>query len=102
MKSAADLALGSPDAALVAHGLAKQYRGSVRALDGVEVAVAPGGVTAVVGPNGAGKSTLIRCWAGFERPSQGRVAVMGFDPWTDRAGDSLGARRIRPAVSVVV
>lgn len=85
MKSTADVTISSLDPVLEAHGLAKHYRGSVRALEGVEVAIAPGGITALVGPNGAGKSTLIRCWAGFERPSQGRVAVMGVDPWTDRA-----------------
>jgi ABC-type branched-subunit amino acid transport system ATPase component/branched-subunit amino acid ABC-type transport system permease component len=43
------------------------------ALDGVDLEVRPGWVTAVVGPNGAGKSTLFHCLAGTLRPSHGRV-----------------------------
>ncbi|MFD9280558.1 ATP-binding cassette domain-containing protein [Streptomyces mirabilis] len=43
------------------------------ALDGVDLEVRPGWVTAVVGPNGAGKSTLFHCLAGTLRPSHGQV-----------------------------
>ncbi len=77
--------MSGPDHVLEAQGLGKRYRGSVRALEGVDLTIAPRGITALVGPNGAGKSTLIRCWAGFERPSQGRVSVMGVDPWRQRS-----------------
>jgi ABC-2 type transport system ATP-binding protein len=85
VKTTADQTVSNPAQVLEAHGLGKRYRGSVRALESVDLTVAPGGITALVGPNGAGKSTLIRCWAGFERPSQGRVSVMGVDPWRDRS-----------------
>ncbi|MFD8215373.1 ATP-binding cassette domain-containing protein [Streptomyces sp. NPDC059697] len=59
-------------ASLLARGIRVAY-GGFTALDGVDLEVRPGWVTAVVGPNGAGKSTLFHCLAGTLRPSQGRV-----------------------------
>ncbi|HTS15604.1 MAG TPA: ABC transporter ATP-binding protein [Candidatus Sulfotelmatobacter sp.] len=73
------------DPALATDGLSKRYRsGAPLALDDVTLTVPTGSITAVVGPNGAGKSTLIRTWMGFERPTAGRVAVTGIDPWRHR------------------
>ena len=46
---------------------------AVVALDGVELTVPPGIVTAVVGGDGAGKTTLLRVLAGVQAPSAGRV-----------------------------
>jgi ABC-2 type transport system ATP-binding protein len=54
------------------------------ALRNVDLAIPAGSITALVGPNGAGKSTLIRGFVGFERPTSGRMTVMGIDPWRDR------------------
>ncbi|MFI6281120.1 ATP-binding cassette domain-containing protein [Streptomyces sp. NPDC050988] len=45
------------------------------ALDGVDLDLAPGRITAVVGPNGAGKSTLFHCLAGTVRPDSGRIGL---------------------------
>ncbi|MFF2518725.1 ATP-binding cassette domain-containing protein [Streptomyces sp. NPDC058086] len=59
-------------ASLLARGIRVAYDGFT-ALDGVDLEVRPGWVTAVVGPNGAGKSTLFHCLAGTLRPSHGRV-----------------------------
>jgi ABC-2 type transport system ATP-binding protein len=70
---------------LEARGLAKRYRRGVWALGGIDLAIPAGGVTALVGPNAAGKSTLLKTWVGFERPTQGSAAVMGFDPWRQRS-----------------
>lgn len=54
--------------------------------------VAPGEVVGIVGPNGAGKTTLLETLAGFRRADDGRVSVLGLDPWRDPVGvrSSLG------------
>lgn len=75
-----DLGPGHP---LVATGVHKLY-GRTHALDGLDVRIRQGSITALVGPNGAGKSTLIKTWVGFERPSRGTVVTWGLDPWADR------------------
>ncbi len=59
-----------------ATGLAKSY-GPVRALDGVDLEVPAGTLTAVLGPSGCGKTTLLRCVAGFERVDAGEVRLGG-------------------------
>ncbi|MEU0209170.1 ABC transporter permease subunit [Streptomyces canus] len=59
-------------AVLTTHHLQARYDGFT-ALDGVDLTVPPGRITAIIGPNGAGKTTLFHCLAGTLRPSQGRV-----------------------------
>jgi ABC-type branched-subunit amino acid transport system ATPase component/branched-subunit amino acid ABC-type transport system permease component len=63
-----------PAPALTARGLKARY-GGFTALDGVDLEVAPGRVTAIIGPNGAGKSTLFHCLAGTLRPTSGRILL---------------------------
>jgi molybdate transport system ATP-binding protein len=41
-------------------------------------------VTALIGPSGCGKTTILRCLAGLDQPSSGRIAS-GGDIWCDRA-----------------
>ncbi|MGC4978781.1 ABC transporter permease subunit [Streptomyces sp. DT199] len=63
---------------LTARHLHAHY-GRFIALDGVDLDLSPGGITAVVGPNGAGKSTLFHCLAGTLRPARGTVRLGGRD-----------------------
>lgn len=75
----------SETVALEARSVAKRYGRGGLALDGLDLAVPTGRITALVGPNGAGKSTLMKAWVGFERPTRGEVRVMGIDPFRARA-----------------
>jgi len=56
----------------------KSYRETV-AVAGLSFEVAAGEVLGLVGPNGAGKTTTLRAIAGILPPTQGRLAVGGFD-----------------------
>ncbi|MEU4203037.1 ATP-binding cassette domain-containing protein [Streptomyces sp. NPDC045456] len=67
-----------PSGRLTARSLHARYDGFT-VLDGVDLAVAPGRVTALIGPNGAGKSTLFHCLCGTLRPAAGRVLLDGTD-----------------------
>jgi branched-chain amino acid transport system ATP-binding protein len=62
--------------------------GPVRALDGVDLSVEQGSITAVLGANGAGKTTLLRAISGLLRPSAGTVRLDGQDV-TGRAPEDL-------------
>ncbi|MFC0596982.1 ABC transporter ATP-binding protein [Streptomyces palmae] len=75
-------------------GLVKRY-GTKTAVDGLDLSVARGTVTAVLGPNGAGKTTTIETCEGYRRPDAGRVRVLGLDPIADAA-------RLRPRIGVML
>jgi ABC-2 type transport system ATP-binding protein len=66
--------------AIEIRGLTKNF-GSVRALDGLDMAVREGEVHGFLGPNGAGKSTTIRILLGLVRADAGTVRLLGGDPW---------------------
>jgi putative ABC transport system ATP-binding protein len=51
----------------------------VRALDGVDLAVAVGDSLAIMGPSGSGKSTLLALLGGLDRPTGGQVLFGGRD-----------------------
>ncbi len=65
-------------AVLSVNGLRKRY-GSVKALDGFDLAVAPGEVTGLLGHNGAGKTTFVEVVSGLVRPDAGTVRISGID-----------------------
>src|SRR5512140_1500298 len=68
--------------AIYARGLTKRY-GETVALDGLDLAIAPGEVYGYLGPNGAGKTTTIRLLLGLHRPTAGRATLFGVDAWGD-------------------
>ncbi|HXT20606.1 MAG TPA: ATP-binding cassette domain-containing protein [Thermoanaerobaculia bacterium] len=61
---------------LALRGIRKRY-GSVQALGGVDLEVAPGEVIALVGDNGAGKSTLIKVISGVGPADDGTIEWEG-------------------------
>ncbi len=60
-------------------GLEKAYASGHRALNGVDLDIAPGEIFALLGPNGAGKTTLISIVCGLVTASAGAVTVGGHD-----------------------
>jgi ABC-type multidrug transport system ATPase subunit len=72
--------------------LTKRF-GRLAVLQGVDLAVRPGRVTAVLGPNGAGKTTLIKSVLGLTRPDGGQVLLDGVPVVGPGAsGDAYRAR----------
>ena len=65
---------------VIAENLVKTYRkGSVRALDGLNLDVEEGTVLGVLGPNGAGKTTVVRVLSTLLVPDSGHASVAGID-----------------------
>jgi branched-chain amino acid transport system permease protein len=62
--------------ALAVRGLARSF-GGLRAVDGVDLDLAPASVTGLIGPNGSGKTTLFNLIDGTVRASAGRLTVAG-------------------------
>ncbi len=58
-------------------GASYAYPDGTRALDGVDLEIAPGERVAIMGRNGSGKSTLVRLWNGLLRPTSGRILIDG-------------------------
>lgn len=65
----------------------------VQALQGLDLLVAEGELTAVVGASGSGKSTLMNILAGLDAPTAGAVRVAGHDLAAMSARERLGYRR---------
>ncbi|WP_431783955.1 ABC transporter ATP-binding protein [Streptomyces chumphonensis] len=81
-------------AAVEVAGLVKRYGGTT-AVDGLDLTVEHGTVTAVLGPNGAGKTTTVEICEGYRRPDAGTVRVLGLDPVADGAA-------LRPRIGVML
>ncbi|MGH2922914.1 MAG: ATP-binding cassette domain-containing protein [Solirubrobacterales bacterium] len=81
------------DNGIEASGLAREFKGGVRAVDGIDLEVAPGSIYGFLGPNGAGKSTTVHILTTLLPPSAGTARVAGYDVVADGAAvrDSIGA-----------
>ena len=95
------------DALLTVTGLSVSY-GGVRAVDGVDLAVAPGEIVALIGANGAGKSSVLKGLMGLVRGATGDTVFAGNNlaglPPQRRARLGIGyvpeGRRVFPGMSV--
>jgi lipoprotein-releasing system ATP-binding protein len=83
--------------AVRAAGLRKTYKDGVRwveVLKGIDMAVEPGEMVAVVGPSGSGKSTLLHLLGALDRPDSGEVEI-GGKSLTGMSGARLAGFRNR-------
>jgi ABC-2 type transport system ATP-binding protein len=64
---------------ILVEGLVRVFKGGIRAVDGIDLQVAPGEIYGFLGPNGAGKSTTVLVLTTLLPPTEGRATVAGFD-----------------------
>jgi putative ABC transport system ATP-binding protein len=95
-----EICSGPPPDALRLRGVRKTFEATdddqvpVRALRGVDLAVAPGAFVAVMGPSGCGKSTLLNLVAGLDAPTDGEIEIAG-GPIAGLSDDELAVMRRR-------
>src|ERR1700722_17980088 len=65
----------------------------VQALQGLDLLITDGELTAIVGASGSGKSTLMNILAGLDTPTAGRARVAGHDLGAMTPRERLGYRR---------
>lgn len=65
--------------AISVRNVSKVYPGGVHALEGVNIDIRPGEWVAIMGPSGSGKTTLLSILNGLDKPTSGRVQVLGTD-----------------------
>src|SRR5437763_942036 len=64
---------------IAVEGLVRVFKGGIRAVDGIDLEVAPGEIYGFLGPNGAGKSTTVHMLTTLLPPTAGVATVAGFD-----------------------
>jgi ABC-2 type transport system ATP-binding protein len=62
-----------------AEKLAREYKGGIKAVDGIDLRIEPGEIYGFLGPNGAGKSTTVHMLTTLLPPTSGTAHVAGFD-----------------------
>src|SRR6478752_7621336 len=86
-------------------GLVREFKGGVRAVDGIHFRVEPGEIYGFLGPNGAGKSTTVHMLTTLLPPTSGTARVAGYDivkqgPQVRRAiGAALQAAALDPLLT---
>jgi len=80
-------------ASLEVRGLVKEYVRGKRVLDGISLAFAATGLTAIIGASGTGKSTLLRCVNRLVEPTSGEIHFGGRDIAHLKGRDLREARR---------
>jgi ABC-2 type transport system ATP-binding protein len=81
-----------------AHALVREFK-NVHAVQGIDLAVAPGEIYGFLGPNGAGKSTTVHMLTTLLPPTSGTATVAGFDAgclWGAKTRSHRIAGRSRP------
>lgn len=81
------------DSAVMLDHITREYPGGVRALDGVSLRISIGEWVSLMGPSGSGKTTLLNLVDGLDRPTSGRVWVLGRHTTDFRADDATTFRR---------
>jgi ABC-2 type transport system ATP-binding protein len=71
------MSVGQP--AIETEQLVREFKKGPRAVDGIDIAVAPGEIYGFLGPNGAGKSTTVLMLTTLLPPTSGRASVGGYD-----------------------
>jgi ABC-2 type transport system ATP-binding protein len=81
------------DNGIEAHGLVREFKGGIRAVDGIDFEVSPGEIYGFLGPNGAGKSTTVHMLTTLLPATAGTARVAGHDVATEGAlvRDAIGA-----------
>ena len=88
------LSTDSSPAGVELRGLVKSFGSGdsiVRAVQGIDVSIAPGETVALLGPNGAGKSTTIDMLLGLTAPDAGSVSLFGQPPARRSPAGAVGA-----------
>jgi ABC-2 type transport system ATP-binding protein len=67
------------DNGIEVEGLVRDFKGGVRAVDGIDLQVDPGEIYGFLGPNGAGKSTTVLVLTTLLPPTAGTARVAGLD-----------------------
>jgi ABC-2 type transport system ATP-binding protein len=76
-------------------GLVREFKGGVRAVDGIDLHVSAGEIYGFLGPNGAGKSTTVKVLTTLLPPTAGHATVAGFNVAKEGA-------KVRAAIGVAL
>jgi len=96
--------VAGPNPAIEVEQLTREFRKGPRAVDGIDLAVAPGEIYGFLGPNGAGKSTTVLMLTTLLPPTSGRASVGGYDIVREgsRVRASIGAALQEAALDAIL